>query len=67
MGNNEALVAQLLAARAQIDAALMLLGVGTEPAVEEFGVCRHVPERRVTDRAGNWTCRDCGFTAGGEQ
>ena len=59
----EAVAAQLLAVRSQIDAALLIIG-GAGEAVEAPEGCQHPPERRITTRDGGWACRDCGYSPG---
>lgn len=61
----EAIAAQLLAMRSQIDATLMLIGGGGETTEEPEG-CQHPAERRVGLRGGVWACRDCGYSPGEE-
>lgn len=59
----EAIAAQLLAMRSQLDAALMLVSGGA--VIEEAEACQHPKERRVEMRNGVWACRDCGYSPGG--
>lgn len=61
----EAIAAQLLAMRSQIDAALMLIGAGSEPEEVPEG-CQHPPDRRMSLRGGTWACRECGYSPGEE-
>lgn len=61
--DREVLVSQLLAARAQIDATLTVLGVPFED--DDAAICAHPMESRevMTTMGGpeEWRCRACGF------
>ena len=62
----ELLVMQLLAARAQIDATLVALGVRVEDGSDVVGEdCKHPPEKRVDHGVlggpERWECTACGY------
>lgn len=60
----DVLVAQLLAARAQIDATLAVLGIPEELAPDVVPECTHPADQReeLTTMGGptEWRCRLCG-------
>jgi transposase-like protein len=63
--DREVLVMQLLAARAQIDATLAVLGVRVDTGEDVAPTCTHPPEKRqhetVMGGPERWTCVACGY------
>ncbi|WP_018130713.1 hypothetical protein [Effusibacillus pohliae] len=61
--NKEALISQLVALRATIDAALILLSQDETPQ------CDHKNRLSLTTMGGfeSWLCKDCGFEFTGEE
>lgn len=62
--NKDALINQLYAMRAQIEAALLLLGVNELEENQKSQVCPHPPDRRKDHSTMGhiiWQCGVCGY------